>query len=412
MKNLALLLAALVGGAIGFGAGHYVALYSNPMAGVEIPDTPPTSRVAGQSPAVDALLERDPFGRAAAIAALAGLDPEAMGDLREALGTSAVDRDAVEVILLVRLWARYDPAAATEWAFKSAPTSFRSGVVMAVAEEWAARDPQAAAEGIHAFTLGTPGIVTEAAEMGLMRGWYDSGDYAGLEDFLLSRGVSFDQQRAIKTFARRMTQHGGPAVSRAWAESIPDEPARFKLGVFRHVGAEIAKADPAAARDFCVAHCDGPFGSNLRKQIGIGWATHDGEAALEWLSTTPEGKERDLAVLTTFRGWWQTDRGEEARHWIEATGRDDFEPWMAPAVVVYAPPLALTDPVEALKWAALAPESRREGVLLAVARRWRANDEAAADAWLEQSALSEEFKAKARMTASRGKNVQSIPAPQ
>jgi hypothetical protein len=39
-------------------------------------------------------------------------------------------------------------------------------------------------------------------------------------------------------------------------------------------------------------------------------------------------------------------------------------------------------------------EREREVVLIRIARIWRASDEAAADAWLEQSPLSEEARAK------------------
>jgi hypothetical protein len=96
-------------------------------------------------------------------------------------------------------------------------------------------------------------------------------------------------------------------------------------------------------------------------------------------------------VKGAFNGWWVGDQ-KGLEKWLDelaATGR--VEPWLHPALEIYAATLSNEDPHRALAWAARIddPETRRR-TQMNVARFWRRNDQAAADAWLEQSPLSEE----------------------
>lgn len=404
MQRLLLVLFVLVMGlAIGFAAGRYQRIRENPMAAVEIPAEPPPSRVAGQSRILDALLIQDPFERVRALAALTDLSAEEVAQIPDALKTTAVDRDLPEAALLLRLWARRDPEAATHWVLTETQQEIRPPLLKPAVEEWAARDPEAAAQGLQEVILRSPGPTVQAAEVALMRGWFDSGHYEGLQDYLLGQGVTFDQQRAIKAFVRRMIQRAGPQAAIDWAEALPDEPSRFKLAAFRQVSAELGKTDAQVALRWCEKHCQGPYGEGLEQQIAVGWATYEPEQAIRWLAKMPEGQERDLAVLSAYRFWWQQERGGAARRWLEQIGRDGFEPWMAPMAIIYAPMLALEDPVEATKWAMLTPADRREQVLVAVGRRWSGQDPEAAEAWIEQAPLSPESKEKARKGLQKGR---------
>ena len=65
--------------------------------------------------------------------------------------------------------------------------------------------------------------------------------------------------------------------------------------------------------------------------------------------------------------------------------------------MIYARLLSVDDPVEAIRWAErIENDPERETVLIGIARVWRHLDEAAAEAWLVQSSLSEAAREKAR----------------
>jgi hypothetical protein len=71
---------------------------------------------------------------------------------------------------------------------------------------------------------------------------------------------------------------------------------------------------------------------------------------------------------------------------------------MKPVLPVYARLLADDgSPLEAIEWAEqIESEEEREYVLTDVVRKWRRADEAAAEAWLLESSLSEAARARAR----------------
>jgi hypothetical protein len=344
---------------------------------------------------LDVLREPNAFARASRLSQLLPtLGPEAAPEVRALFETRTLDLDGVDVELLVRFWATHDPSGAASWATVESPPAFRPGAIAAAYELWSKVDPQAAAKRVATMSI-LPGAAVDMAETALVEGWFDSG-LPGLEDYIRDLGPGISQQRAVRVFARRAIQRNGPEAIARWAESIPDEDADFKLTAFRQLGAELALVDPAAARAWCDAHCDGPFGSNVRKLIAQRWAENDGRAAMEWLSTAPPGYERDAAVNAAFQGWFQRDR-EGFASWLAEMGPDGVGPWFQPALPKSASWIGAKDPAEGMKWAAaIEDDAARQRVFIRIARLWRAKDPSAADAWIDQSPLSEEAREKAR----------------
>ena len=126
--------------------------------------------------------------------------------------------------------------------------------------------------------------------------------------------------------------------------------------------------------------------------------------ALEWLTTAPEGHEKNITIMSTLGVWGREDR-DATIAWVTQHIGEDGEPpaWMEASLPVYARLLAEQSmleeqaPIEALEWAQrIEKPNQREYSLITIARRWRERDEAAADAWLEGSPLSEEARAKVR----------------
>jgi hypothetical protein len=401
MSKLAVAVLGLGLAVLGFGLGRYTAAPSG--AGEsELEIARAAGSESGAARAVqpgEALVEvlRDPnaFLRARRLASLLPtLGPEALAEVRAALGDLSLELWATEIELLVRFWAIHEPEEATDWAYRRAPAAYRTAAIAVALEVWAREDPQAALRRART----TPGSKTanEVAQVVLVRGWFDSGR-PGLEDYIRDLGQSFEQQRAVGALARVKIQREGPEAVMRWAESLPDEPEHFKLAAYRQLASQLLEVDPDAARRWCDAHCDGPFGSNVRSLIATRWVVSDGPAAMKWLSTQAPGRETDFAVRMGFRAWVVHDR-EAAFDFMAAHGEPGrLPPWLEPAVVIYTNFLAQDDPAGAAKWAPMIENDEdREIAFIGLARRWRERDEAAAEAWLRQSPLSEEAREKAR----------------
>jgi hypothetical protein len=251
------------------------------------------------------------------------------------------------------------------------------------------------------------GMASQTAQISVVRGWFKSGR-PGLVEFIEALGSGFNQLRAMAVFSRELVAERGVDFASDWARSLPDEPLDFKRDFVRQLSTAIAASDVEAAQRFCDSVCDEPYGEGVRKRIAQRWALEDGPAALEWLSGAPAGQERDLAVRVAFDAWRKTDQ-TEAFAWLAAIGSDRMERWLHPAVAIYAKILSATDPAGAVVWVELIPnDDERQITAVRVARRWRAVDEAASEAWLQQSFLPEPMREAARTT-----NVDApIPQPQ
>jgi hypothetical protein len=227
----------------------------------------------------------------------------------------------------------------------------------------------------------------------ILRGW-DESVHDGALEYVERLGHGEDRQWGLYIVTRRKVLRDGPEAALAWAESLPDDDPTFKLNAFRRVAAAAAAVDPAQAAAFAERHLDGPYAKGIPRRVGMRWLEHDPEAALLWLSSLPESQNRIDGVIETFRTWRRLDKAASA-NWIQ--GREP-EPWLDGALSVYAKGLVKTDPHEALRLAGQIHDTNLRNATVAVAaREWLVRDEAAGNAWLDQSSLSPEWIAKIRI---------------
>jgi len=382
------------------------ALFAIPAIG-SAEDASPAVESAGGEPSppvgtlADALAVPDPYLRADALATLLPtLGPEAVPEVREALDGILLGMGVTELELLVRMWATHDPRAAATWAFGITAPRFQSAALDASIEVWARSDPAAAAAGVVRATEDP--ILREFAQTvqgALTRGWFQT-DRAGLERYMESLGSGIQQQRSLMAFALTLERAEGPEAVAHWAEAIPDENERYKLAAYRQVGAALAWTAPEIAEQWCDVQCEGPYGKSLRSAI-VRMRLGNGDEPLgvvEWVTRAPDGPGRTHALSTAFQMWARTDR-DTALSWMEERMDGDAEPapWVPILYPAYARYLAASSPPDALKVAALVErDALREELMVRIAHRWLAMDEAAAQAWLDQSPLPPSARAKAR----------------
>jgi hypothetical protein len=314
--------------------------------------------------------------------------------VEQTLEDPTLDFGATELELLVRFWATHQPEDASRWAVEYSPPGLRLAAVFSSLTLWAEADPQAAKRAAQQWSQRAE--VRDAVQVALVRGWF-AANPSELAQFIHDIGMGFARQRALSIYIRAVIQTQGLEAVVRWAESVPDDDATYKTSVYRQVAAALALFDHEASLRWCEAHCDGPFGNNLRNILARRWVQRDGAAALAWLSSTaPEGHEKNLAVRVAFALWGQADR-EAALGWMAAQTTGEPDPWLEPIFPTYARLLAEDAPADAIEWAErIEADDEREIVLIAVARAWRKLDEAATEAWLLESSLSEEAREQVR----------------
>ncbi len=344
------------------------------------------------------LREPEPYARVRGLATLLpGLGPESAPEVQQALLTGMGGMGIAEFELLMRSWASRDPRAATAWAIGLTSPRFRPSAVDVAVELWARADPtKAVAELVYA-AQGLDRELAQTVQHALVQGWFHS-DRPGLERYIQGLGSGIQQQRSVLSYALALGRAEGSDSVMRWAEAIPGSDDRYRRAVYRQVSTALAWADPEAARRWCDAQCEGPYGASLRSAIVRTWL-HNGDdmrEVLEWVSRAPEGPSQTHALRTGFETWALQDR-EDALRWMAQKIAEGPEPWVRKLFGAYARQLAVISPAAAIEWAErIEADPAREEMQIRIARRWRRQDAAAAEAWLGRSSLSEPARDKAR----------------
>ncbi|MDJ0851813.1 MAG: hypothetical protein QNK04_25830 [Myxococcota bacterium] len=350
----------------------------------------------------DVMLDPDPFSRARRLVTLLpSLGPEGALGAERALRDKKFQstRGGTEIELLARFWATHEPEAACTWALTRAVAGYRLSAIFAALSQWAAIDPLAARVAVERWEKDRHDV-TDIVQIALVHGWFEA-DPEELGRSILELGMGHERQRKMANYTRLLVERQGPDAAERWATSLPDDDEALKRNAHSQLAAALTAYDLAAALRFCEAHCDGPYGRDLHYVIAVNWARRpDGDRALEWLSTLPEGMERNGAIRNAFSTWAML-HPEAASRWMVArfTGEEgEREPWLQLVVPGFALiVMQERSPAEAIAWAQrIEDEEQRKKLLIRITRAWRWRDEAAAEAWLAESPLSEKERERAR----------------
>lgn len=323
-------------------------------------------------------------------ALLLSLGPESVEPVRNAYDGVVLDLGDTELVLFGEWWARFDPPAAMAWTQQTWSARQSIPVLRAVMRAWGREDPLAAIASASSAPNDRLRLRwTESA----LRGW-DESVQDGVLEYAESLGQGPDRQWALYVVTRRKVLRDGPEAAIAWAEDLPDDDALFKLNAYRRVAGAAASVDPSVATAFVERQLGGPYEAGLPQRVGMSWVKHDPEAAFGWLATLPAGQYRDEAVRESYFNWELTEPAR-ARAWIAAA---DPEPWLDPALSVYVKGIVRRDVERALAVALGIHDAEiRKPTVGTVARHWLVQDEAAANAWLEQSDLPAKYIEKIRV---------------
>lgn len=368
---------------------------------------PPAEVPEGSTRLSEALADPNPFARARALGTLLPtLGPASVPEVKQTLEEFRLDLGAVEFELLLRFWAEQEPDVATQWVFQHGPPLYRINAARTAIEIYAAHDPAGAVVAAEkAIEWGED--IGRVSQMALVRGWFARGNRAELEAYIEGLGSGIQRQRAIFAYALSLAAADGPDAAIRWAETVPEDDQRYALEMYRQVMSALTWADAEAAARMCEAHCDGPYGSGLR-EILIRTRLRNGEdgaSIVEWVGRIPAETEA-LRTRKNHSLWvayitWAREHHEDAIAWMEEKLAQPEPPaWLPVLYGEYARQLAAEAPAKAITAAErIEDPGDRARTLVRIARHWLSVDEAAAEAWIEQSSLSERERADARNTA-------------
>jgi hypothetical protein len=199
------------------------------------------------------------------------------------------------------------------------------------------------------------------------------------------------RSRANVAMVGAQTRRLGTAELLSWADEVLVEleaDSEFQRGFFRRVAHNAARRDPERTAAWAGRHAGSDYGADARRIVGQHWVKRDPTATLEWLSAGAADEVGAEAIRRVLSRWLEQDR-PAAEEWLGSASPATLPD---PALDLYARDLAKRSEIEmAISWAeSIRDESLREASLEAVATPWYRREPEAAEAWLQQSPLSEE----------------------
>jgi hypothetical protein len=286
---------------------------------------------------------------------------------------------------LLERWGTQDPQAAAAWIGRMSPGEARDEAFGDVARGWATRDVEAARTW--ALGLSEP----SARDGALIQVGYELARTRPVEAMEMAIAMQPTGRRdELLNFSATQWAAQAPADAVDWASQVADEALRTRL--LKDIFTEWGDGDPMAAATAAVKSM--PEGREQNDTVvGIvqRWAQTDPTIAGAWVAAFPEGELRETAgrELITI---WADQAVEQAGQWLNALPAGDFRDTAVSAYVAKILPMV---PETASEWAMeIKDPVRRAEELERVGSGWLESDAAAARAWIAQSALSAEAKAR------------------
>ena len=272
----------------------------------------------------------------------------------------------LEMKLLMRSWANFDPVGALAYASNSldAKSERRFGVSEALAG-WAIRDSEAAiawaeknhpdnADGNNPLLIG---IVKGLAETNLQNA-----------DALMKSLPSGSARWQASTFLAQEYSKGSIEDAVRWAESYPDDDSRMRETIVGQVGANLAKRDLQATAAWASTMQNEPAAERVMENVITHWVSQSPEEAAQWVNNLEESHQKTFAMRALANRWAIKDPVATAE-WINqlpSSANSDL------AINEFVNRIRLQDPEGAAGWAnSIQDEELREKALKRVIDGWK-----------------------------------------
>ena len=329
------------------------------------------------------------------------------GDIVERLGTyldavRSMDRSNVDMVvkafeelpsgygrhlemkLLMRSWANFDPEGALAYASNSldAKSERRFGISEALAG-WAVKDEQAAISWAQANHTGSDKSDNPLL-VGVVKGLMETDLSAANRLFLgLPKGTARWQASSLlaEKFAEKGIKQGID-----WAESYPKDDPRMRETILGQMGARLARQDLESTANWAKSMSDEPGAYRVMENLIHQWANQDPGTAASWINQLDDPNKRKHAMNELSGRWAVVDPAATA-DWLNS---QPPSAQIDPAIATFVSRIQGMDPAGAVGWASSIsdPALRNQSVKQAL-NNWKQTDPEKANQWIEQNGFSE-----------------------
>jgi len=282
----------------------------------------------------------------------------------------------LEMKLLMRSWANFDPEGALAYASSSldAKSERRFGISEALAG-WAIKDTAAAIEWANRNHPGRQdgdnpllvGVIKGLAETSLpeanqlMLGLPDGSARWQASTFLAQEYSKGDIQQAMQ-----------------WADRYPNRDPRMRETIVGQIGANLAKRDLQATADWVRGMRQEPATERVMENLMNQWVGESPEDAALWIDGLDDSFHKNYAMRALSNRWSIKDPVATAE-WLNQLPTSEHSDG---AINEFVSRIRLQDPKGAAGWAAtISDPAIRENALRRVVDSWKESDPAGLESW-------------------------------
>jgi len=287
----------------------------------------------------------------------------------------------LEMKLLMRSWANFDPVAALAYASSSldANSERRFGISEALAG-WAVKDANAAivwAEANHpANDKGNNPLL-----VGIIKGLMETDLQAANRLFLsLPTGSARSQSSSI--LAERFAGEG-PTAAIQWTENFPKEDTKMREKILGQIGAKLAKQDLESTANWVKSMPLEPGTFRILDNVIDQWISSDPAKVASWIGQLPDDARKKHAFSELTGKWARIDPVSTAK-WLNNLPSSSL---LDPAVATFANGIKEKDPEGAIEWAqSITDPKLRDQMMQNAINTWEQTDPEKAKLWRENNA--------------------------
>ncbi len=287
----------------------------------------------------------------------------------------------LEMKLLMRSWANFDPKGALAYASSSldANSERRFGISEALAG-WAVKDTKASiawAEANHPDNdkANNPLLV------GIIKGLMETDLQAANRLFLsLPSGSARSQSSSI--LAERFAGEG-PTAAIQWAEHFPKEDPKMREKILGQIGAKLSKQDLERTANWVKSMPLEPGTYRILDNVIDQWISRDPAKVASWTGQLPDD-ERKKHAFTELTGKWARIDPVATAKWLNNLPSSTL---LDPAVATFANRIKEKDPEGAIEWAqSITDPKLRDQMVQNAINTWEQTNPEKAKLWRENNA--------------------------
>lgn len=289
----------------------------------------------------------------------------------------------LEMKLLMRSWANFDPEGALEYASTSldAKSERRFGISEALAG-WAVKDEKSALAWAQDNHSG-PDPSDNPLLVGIVKGLMEIDIEAANRMFLaLPKGSARWQSSSL--LAEKYAQMG-PLEGIKWADNYPSDDPRMRETLLGQMGARLARQDLEATANWAKSMSDEAGAYRVLENLIHQWASQDPHSASSWINDLPDPKKKSHAMKELSGRWAVVDPAATA-DWLNSQPPSIQ---LDPAIATFVSRIQGIDPQGAVGWASsISDPGLKEESLRKSLNAWKQTDPEKAKQWIQENGMN------------------------